>query len=175
VPDRMAVDPTLLQRTVIIGNGGSGKSTLARRIAQMLGVPALDLDHIHWEGEGYGSKRDGEEARRLVADASENTTWVIEGVYGWLARIALPPATALVWMDLPWEECKAGLSDRGLRRGMTTADHCALVAWAAEYWTRENATSYDGHLRLFEAFCGGKMRLKSRAEVNAFIVGLDSK
>jgi len=35
---------------VIIGNSGSGKSTLAQEIAQRIGAPAIDLDHIHWQG-----------------------------------------------------------------------------------------------------------------------------
>jgi hypothetical protein len=58
---------------------------------------------------------------------------VIEGVYGWLARVALPSATAFIWLDLPWEECRAGLMERGLRRGLTEADHADLVSWAADY------------------------------------------
>jgi hypothetical protein len=30
---------------------------------------------------------------------------VIEGVYGWLAVAALPFASSLIWLDLPWTEC----------------------------------------------------------------------
>jgi adenylate kinase family enzyme len=164
-----------LERTVVIGNGGSGKSRLAHAIADKLHVPAIDLDHVHWEEGGYGARRDESVARRLVAEASAEHAWVIEGVYGWLARVALPRATALIWLDLPWEACRAGLMDRGLRRNMTEADHAALIAWSAEYWTRDNANSYHGHLRLFEAFGGAKCRLQSRPEVNQFIAALPDR
>jgi adenylate kinase family enzyme len=46
------------QRTVVIGNSGSGKSTLGERLAALAGVPAIDLDLLHWEGDGYGAKRE---------------------------------------------------------------------------------------------------------------------
>src|SRR5665213_1597808 len=96
------------QRTVIIGNSGSGKSTLADRLAARLHIPAIDLDLMHWEDEGYGQKRDESAARRLVAEAADEPRWIIEGVYGWLADAAIPRATGLVWLDLPWSECLAG-------------------------------------------------------------------
>jgi adenylate kinase family enzyme len=40
---------TLGARVVIIGNGGSGKSTPAQDLARRIGVPAIDLDRIHWQ------------------------------------------------------------------------------------------------------------------------------
>jgi adenylate kinase family enzyme len=45
---------TLDSRVVIVGNSGSGKSTLARELAQRMGAPAIDLDHIHWQDRGRG-------------------------------------------------------------------------------------------------------------------------
>ncbi len=86
-----------------------------------------------------------------------------------MARSArLPSATVLIWLDLPWEDCRAGLMARRLRRGMTSADHAALVAWAAEYWTRDSSSSHYGHLRLFEAFNSPKLRFMSRSQVEQF-------
>jgi adenylate kinase family enzyme len=35
---------------VIVGKGGSGKDTLAQALAPWIAVPAIDLDHIHWQG-----------------------------------------------------------------------------------------------------------------------------
>jgi adenylate kinase family enzyme len=154
-----------LQRTVVVGNGGSGKSSLARSIAELIRAPAIDLDHIHWQGEAYGSRQDESVAKRLVAEVAAKPAWVIEGVYGWLVRLALPSATILIWLDLPWQDCRAGLMARGLRRGMTSADHAALVTWAAEYWTRDSSSSYYGHLRLFDC---PKLRFTTRSQVEQF-------
>jgi adenylate kinase family enzyme len=113
-------------RVVIIGNSGSGKSTLAQELAQRLGASATDLDHIHWR-DSYGIKRDEDAAKRMVADASAESKWIIEGVYGWLAEVALPRATSLIWLDMPWTICREGLSARGRRRGASEGDHAAAA------------------------------------------------
>jgi adenylate kinase family enzyme len=160
------------QRIVIAGNSGSGKSHTALRFAQAFALPLVDLDQIFWLADGYGTKRDEIEARSLVEKAAAQPAWVIEGVFGALCGIALQKATGLIWLDVPWEECRAGLTERGLRRDMTQADHAKLVAWAADYWTRDNLNSFAGHLRLYDAFSGWKQRFKSRREVDRFVAGL---
>jgi hypothetical protein len=75
---------------------------------------------------------------------------------------------ASIWIDVSLGDCREGLVARGRRRGMTSADQAALVAWAAEYWTRGSSSSYYGHLRLFEAFKCAKLRFTSRFQVEQF-------
>jgi hypothetical protein len=89
-------------------------------------------------------------------------------VYGWLFEIALTRATALVWLDLAWTECREGLLQRGLRRGVTLGDQEALLAWADAYWARTTPSSFAGHARLYDALGGDKTHLQTRAEVSAF-------
>jgi len=159
-------------RIVIIGNSGSGKSTLAQRIADQLTLPVLDLDHIHWEGEGYGRKRDEQVALQLAAEATAGPLWIIEGVYGWLASAALPRAESLIWLDLPWSECREGLLGRGMRRGADQGNFAALLAWAEDYWHRTTSSSFTGHRHLFEAFEPPKYRLRHRGEVLEFLADM---
>ena len=156
-------DP-LTERTVMIGNSGSGKSTLAEAIANLARIPVIDLDLLHWEEGGYGAKRDEDVARKMVREISDGPRWVIEGVFGWLADIALPRATALIWLDLPWSVCRAGLLARGPRRGATSDDTAELMAWAEAYWTRQTPSSFAGHSRIFNDFSGTKLRLSSREQ-----------
>ena len=40
---------TLLARVVVVGTSGSGKTTLASRLAEILSVPHIELDALHWE------------------------------------------------------------------------------------------------------------------------------
>jgi adenylate kinase family enzyme len=155
-------------RVVIIGNSGSGKSTLAQELAQRMGAPAIDLDHIHWR-DSYGIKRDEDAAKRMVADAAAESEWIIEGVFGWLAEVALPRATSLIWLDMPWTICREGLSARGRRRGATERDHAALLEWAEAYWKRQTPTSFVGHLALFENFAKAKIRFEQRLEIDGFL------
>ena len=153
-------DPSLGSRIVIIGNSGSGKSTLARELGARMGVSAIDLDRIHWRDQ-VGGQRDEAEAKNMVRAAAGEPRWIIEGVYGWLAEVALPRATSLIWLDLPWSLCRAGLDARGPWRGATPDEHATFLRWA-EDWRRETSTSFNGHLTLFEGFDGFKRRLHNR-------------
>jgi hypothetical protein len=164
-PGRMVSNAT--SRWLIIGNSGSGKSTLAERVGAALHLPIFDLDLIHWHLDGC--KRDEADAKVRVAGIASADGWIVEGVYGWLAQVALARATTLIWLDLPWDDCRDGLLDRGLRRGMTPSDQDALLAWAKEYWTRTSPSSSMGHGRLYRAFQGDKAHLHTRDEVAAFL------
>jgi adenylate kinase family enzyme len=154
-----------LRRVVIVGNAGSGKSWLAEWLARVLSVPAIDLDLIHWLPDGYSAARDQDTAIAMVQDAARADGWVIEGVYGWLAREALPRATALIWLDIDVAECVANLKQRGQRRGADQASFDALLAWAADYRVRDNANSFGGHQRIVATFAGRKLVLRSRGEM----------
>ena len=162
----------LTKRTVVIGNGGSGKSTLAEAIANLAHIPAVDLDLLHWEEGGYGLKRKEDVARKMVIDISDQPRWIIEGVFGWLAEVALPRATALVWLDYPWSLCRAGLLARGLRRGATSHDDAELMKWAEAYWTRQTSSSFAGHSKIFNKFSGTKWRLASREQAAELLENL---
>ena len=159
-------------RTLVIGNSGSGKSSLAEALGAQVHAPVFDLDLIHWKDDGFGAKQDEDVARQKVADLAATERWVIEGVYGWLAEVAVPRATALIWLDIPWEVCRDGLLARGQRRGGTEADFAELLKWAEAYWDRQTPTSFNGHQRLFEAFSAGKLRLQSRKAADYFIADL---
>jgi adenylate kinase family enzyme len=158
----------LKHRTLVIGNSGSGKSTLADRVAAYARCSSVDLDTIHWEDLASGKKRDEEFSKKMTASIAAEAQWVIEGVYGWLADVAAPRATALIWLNLPWEECKAGLKQRGLRRGATEVQFDELTAWAERYWVRQTPSSFIGHSKIYDQFLGHKIALKSRAEVAEF-------
>ena len=154
---------------MIVGSGGSGKSTLAESLAGLTNVPAVDLDLLHWAGDGYGVKREEAVARQMAMEVAANPGWVIEGVFGWLAEVAIPRATALIWLDLPWSICRDGLLARGARRGGTDADFAELLKWAEAYQDRQTSSSFAGHSRLFEKFPGAKLRLRGRQEVHQLL------
>jgi adenylate kinase family enzyme len=162
----------LAERTVILGNSGSGKSTLAEAIASLVHIPVIDLDLLHWEQDGYGAIRDEDVARQMALDITNQPRWIIEGVFGWLAEVAVPKATALVWLDFPWNLCRAGLLARGLRRGATSRDAADLMKWAEAYWFRQTPSSFAGHSKMFNDFSGTKLRLENREQVSELLGNL---
>ena len=161
------------KRLPIIGNSGSGKSTLAGRIARRTPPPVVDLDLIHCHDDGW--KRDEDRSRDMVRAIASSPAWIIEGVYGWLADVAAPRATALVWIDLPWSACRDGLVRRGLRRGMTGADQDALLAWAEATWTRSTPSWASGLGRSLAAFAKPKVRISSVEERDALLAAFEAE
>ena len=162
----MSADWSDLTRWWVIGAGGSGKSTFARRVGAALGLAIHHLDDVY-------RRRDGEllgagEGKTHAAAIAAGTRWVIEGVgdYEELAQVVLSCATALVWIDLSWDECREGLLQRGLHYGYDPDDPADLAAWA-EAHPRYGAD----HLKLYGAFGGLKARLTTRAETAAFSIG----
>ncbi len=163
---------SLSERTVIIGNSGAGKSALAESLAALIHAPVVDLDLLHWEGDGYGRKRDEDAARQMVLEISAQPIWIIEGVYGSLAEVALRRATALVWLDFPWSLCRAGLLARGPRRGATEQDTENLLRWTEAYWIRRTPSSFTGHSQIFNEFPGTKFRLENQEQVAQWLADL---
>ena len=156
-------------RILIIGNSGAGKSVLGEKLAAVLSIPLIDLDRLHWEDTAYARKRDPGVARQMVAAAAAGEAWIIEGVYGWLAEVAMPRATDLVWLDFPWTVCREGLMARKASTSRPAEDRQELLAWAEAYWDRDTSSSFAGHGRIFDNFVGRKFRINSRDEVDVLI------
>ena len=163
---------SLSQRTVIIGNSGAGKSALAESLATLIHVPVTDLDLLNWEGDRYGRRRGENVARRMTLEVSAQPLWIIEGVYCSLAEVALPRATALIWLDFPWSICRAGLLARDPRRGATDQDAVELLNWAETYWIRQTTSSFAGHSRMFNNFASTKFRLENREQATLLVADL---
>ena len=62
---------------------------------------------------------------------------------------------------------------RGIQGGGGEESFRELIEWVREYRERENSsTSYAGHEKLFEAYVGAKVLLKSRPEVINHVVAI---
>jgi len=78
-----------IQKIHIIGGVGSGKTYAARRIAEMLGIRAYDLDNIFWDNtdKSYNLKAIPEVRDQRLKEILLTESWIIEGVYfKWLSE-----------------------------------------------------------------------------------------
>jgi adenylate kinase family enzyme len=155
-----------LTRTLIIGNSGSGKSWLAQRLAEQLREPWTDLDRIHWLSDEHSIPRPRAEALAMARIAADEQRWVIEGVYGWIISEILHRATALIWLSVDDKECVSNLHQRETQDDERLV---ALLEWAGSYRTRDDSSGFAAHQRLFDGFCGEKIRLADRKEIAALI------
>ena len=162
-------------RTVVIGNSGSGKSWLSQQLAAKRTVPLISLDDIFWQPGGFDLRREPAEADTLVQSHLQQSQWIVEGVFGGLAISFLKVADELVWLDLPWQICKARLLARGseskrhMDREQSHAGLQKLLSWAEAYYAREGNSSHRGHQHLFSMFGGKKHRLSTLEEINGYL------
>jgi adenylate kinase family enzyme len=163
------------KRVVIIGNSGSGKSHLACLLGAKFQLPVVQLDSIFWLPGGFNEKRSTLEVEKLIEVQRSSSEWIVEGVFGELAGRFLDYADLMIWLDLPWSECEASLHARGSesskQRDPIEAKESfrKLLDWASAYWTRTNARSHLGHMKLFDRFEGAKFRFEQRSDVDAFL------
>lgn len=159
-----------LQRILIFGNGGTGKTWLAREIGAIVGRAAIHLDDLRWVPGQYGLARDNQVVFNEVVEAGRADTWLMEGVYGWLANAVLGRVTTLVWIDLPEEECVANVRGRGIQGGGGEESFQEMIEWVRGYRLREHSsTCYSSHAKLFDSHAGSKVILKNRAEINSYV------
>ncbi|MEW6404240.1 MAG: AAA family ATPase [Chloroflexota bacterium] len=163
-----------MKRIVIIGNSGSGKTHLGQILSSCFGYRLIHLDTLFWEPGGFNIKRSNEIVYAEIARIRQTKTWIVEGVFGELAKEFCVCADTLIWLDQDWETCSRSLLQRGpesskqLDKQSAEENFQNLLQWASEYWQRETPSSYRGHLLLFERFNNDKIRLQSRKAVNDF-------
>lgn len=104
-----------------------------------------------------------------MIEAAKADKWLMEGVYGWLAKAVLPRAATLVWIDLPEDECIANVTARGIQGGGSEEAFQELLKWISEYRIRTNSSCFAAHSQLFDSFGGARFQLKSRSDIGSFI------
>ena len=84
-------------RILVAGTSGSGKTTTARVVAELLGVPHVEIDALH-HGPGWTQRPSFEaDVRAFVARPAWVTEWQYDRVRGLLAE----RADLVVWLYLP--------------------------------------------------------------------------
>ena len=87
------------RRIVVYGVTGSGKSRLARRLGEVVGIPATDVDHLSWRPGWVQLPRD--EQRALFDEVTRADTWLLDAAYGAWRDLALERADLVIALDYP--------------------------------------------------------------------------
>lgn len=160
-----------MERIVVYGNSGSGKSTLARALAELYGVPHLDLDVIAWEADRPGVRAAAEQSERELQRFMDGSGgWVVEGCYTGLLSAAAARATELIFLNPGVEACVENCRARPWEphkyasREAQDANLRMLIEWVRQYETREDEFSLREHRRLFDAHEGKKSEYTSNEE-----------
>lgn len=107
--------PSMNRVAILSSASGSGKSTVGRLLAEILGVPYVELDALH-HGPNW-TEATPEELRARVEPIVDEGGWVIDGHYmSKLGTVVLDRADAVVWLDLPPRIWLPRLLRRTIRR-----------------------------------------------------------
>jgi adenylate kinase family enzyme len=155
-------------RIAILGNSGSGKSTLARWLAGRAAAALLDLDTVAWERDQAAVPRSEESARADVhAFCAVARSWVVEGCYANLIRVALDFGPHLIFLNPGRERCMANCQSRPWEPHKYASKQqqderlSFLLSWVEEYYTRDGAMSLKGHVDCFRSYDGPKDEVRS--------------
>ncbi len=175
----------MFERVNVIGSSGSGKSFVASALSRRLALPLVRLDELR-HGPNWSDVPEPL-FRARVAAAAAGERWVMDGSYPSVRPAIWERADTVVWadLDLPlvmWQVVSRSLRDwitrnepipgnRERLRNFVQPWHPIRWAWSnhARFRAREQAWLADprwAHLRV--------VRLRSRAEVDAFLAGLPS-
>lgn len=109
-----------MRRVAVVGTAGSGKTTFADRLAEVAGLPRIELDALHWQ-PGWTAVEPST-FRERVAEATSADAWVIDGNYSPVRDLYLGRADTVVWLDLPLSTCLVRVIRRTARRARTGED-----------------------------------------------------
>jgi adenylate kinase family enzyme len=106
-----------VKRVNVRGSSGSGKTTTSVRLADLLGLPHIELDALH-HGPNWAEPATEEFRTRVErAMAAAPDGWVVDGNYALkLGDLVLERADTVVWLDLPLRVCLGRLWRRTWRR-----------------------------------------------------------
>lgn len=166
-----------MHRIIIIGSSGSGKSTLAMRVGEILSIPHIELDALHWKPNWVESATD--ELRLKVDRATCDGPWVMSGNYLKIKDLTWTRAETLVFLDYPmsvvfprvvkrtfarwWnQELLWGSNRETLAKQFFTRD--SILLWVINTW-RKYRRDLPRHLR--EAKTQGKRVLRFRSHEQA--------
>lgn len=99
-----------MSRILVIGSPGAGKSVFSRRLAEITGLPLTHIDNLYWNEKGEHLERAALVER--LDPILKGNEWIIDGNYSATFAYRLSFATAVILLDVDFETCRQGITDR---------------------------------------------------------------
>lgn len=173
-----------MNRISVVGTSGAGKTTFSGKLSEILGVPHVELDSLHWEA-GW-TPAPAEVFRSRVRKAVGMDRWVIDGNYSKNARgLVWERADAVVWLNYSFSVNLYRIVRRTVRRVVTGEECCngnreslrlafsrdSIILWVLRTYHRHRA-EYPALLAVMEQRGAQIIRLHSPKEADRWLAHL---
>ena len=92
-----------MRRVSVVGGSCTGKTTVSRRLAELLGVPHIELDALHHDANWNEAPAELLQERVYAALAAAPNGWVVDGNYHHkLGLLVIDRADTVVFLDPPF-------------------------------------------------------------------------
>lgn len=88
---------------MVIGCCGAGKSTFSKKLHDITGLNLVHLDQLYWLPNWTEPPKD--KWAEIVARASDEESWIMDGNYGGTMNIRLARADTVIYLDYPTTRC----------------------------------------------------------------------
>ena len=164
----------------IIGISGSGKTYLSKKLSEIYGIEARDLDDIFWE-EKYTKKRsEGECQKILENEIKDKKDWIYEGIYDTWTKKLMEDADKIIWLDMPKNLMTYRIIKRWWDRRKETTESIlemlSLVKFQRNYRKIRKGkvkSFYQSHRENLEKYKDKLIILKTQKDFDDFIEGLE--
>lgn len=86
-------------RIQVVGTSCSGKSTFSKELSEILKIPYIELDALHWGPNWQEADTDTFQAR--ILDAIKGESWVVDGSYGRkVGNTISQRRNCIIWIDI---------------------------------------------------------------------------
>ena len=166
-----------MEKVIVIGCPGSGKSTFSRALHAATGLPLYHLDMLFWNADRTTVPRPVFLER--LSQAMSKASWIIDGDYASTMELRLQACDTVFFLDLPTEECIAGLAKRhGQPRpdlpwveGSDSGEDAKFQEYVRAYASERRPST----LALLEKYSDKEIIVfRSREEINAYLGSLSA-
>ena len=84
-------------RVNVIGTSGSGKTTFGRKLAEVLGIPSIEIDEVFWGPDWTGPA--DEEFYPKLSNLLEEDNWVLDGNYTRTMGFKWNRVQSVIWIN----------------------------------------------------------------------------
>ena len=127
-----------LKRIAVIGTCGAGKTSFARAVSELLNIPHIELDQLHWS-ENWVEVSD-ELFRQRVAGKIAQESWISDGNYSCVRDLVWGRVDTIIWLDYSFSLVMQRLLARTLGRIIhgTKIWHGNQETWQRQFFNKES-------------------------------------